>query len=114
MHCALYKFVIFVIFVVEESIRNFNYDNYSNLFYDRATKWPNDRFGFNHREAVCYIKTSSCGTIEQIERIFPEPLKAFKSVKICAICGSKMVFCETLTEMEGHTEITEIHGILLI
>ena len=19
--------------------------NYSNLFYDRATKWPNDRFG---------------------------------------------------------------------
>ena len=88
--------------------------NYSNLFYDRATKWPNDRFGFNHREAVCYIKTSSCGTIEQIERIFPEPRKAFKSGKICAICGSKMVFCETLTEMEGHTEITEIHGILLI
>ena len=39
MHCALYKFVIFEIFVVEESIRNFSY----NYFYGHSarnnTRW---------------------------------------------------------------------------
>ncbi len=29
----------------------------------------------NHREAVCFFKTSSCGTIERIERIFFQKVK---------------------------------------
>ncbi len=32
----------------------------------------------NHREAVCFFKTSSCGTIERIERIFLQKVKKIK------------------------------------
>ena len=49
---SLYKIILcgylrFIELTLIIEISGWNYDNYSNLFYDRATKWPNDQSGFN-------------------------------------------------------------------
>lgn len=44
----------------------------------------------NHREAVCCIKTSSCGTIERIERIFvrfPQGMRGREKKEAGRPCG---------------------------
>ena len=41
-----------------------------NLLHRIHVNLKNPFNPLNHREAVCCIKTSSCGTIERIERIF--------------------------------------------
>ena len=87
-------FICFYLFFLRRQRRNLLHRIHVNL--------KNPFNPLNHREAVCCIKTSSCGTIERIERIFVRFPQEMIFTRITQV--SRIISCHA-TQTEFHSFI---------